>query len=264
MSQLHDAWLAKQRLRWMQTSPERFLRPDAHRFIRPDAHRFFKPGAAVDLGQQPYSRKQSPASPRESADDAGGDRQAELDASRARWHLAALRVELALKSFEQWRRKAGFNPDQPRVPAGNPGGGQWTSEGGESSSLAPVDNELPTEFSASRRAKGHHYVPRAVYDDRSLPDETRRVFDEATTGKILTERHGWSKAHEIYNEQIGLLFDRFLQNNDIRPEQMTPDQARSFVKEVLESRDPGIRNFNMRIRLREILYRYRNILRRND
>jgi len=26
--------------------------------------------------------------------------------------------------------KAGFNPGQPRVPRGNPGGGQWTSEGG--------------------------------------------------------------------------------------------------------------------------------------
>lgn len=27
-------------------------------------------------------------------------------------------------------RKAGFNPDQPRVPAGNPDGGQWTDSGG--------------------------------------------------------------------------------------------------------------------------------------
>ena len=25
--------------------------------------------------------------------------------------------------------KAGFNPDEPRVPAGNPDGGQWTGEG---------------------------------------------------------------------------------------------------------------------------------------
>jgi hypothetical protein len=27
-------------------------------------------------------------------------------------------------------RKAGFNPDEPRVPAGNPDGGQWTRDGG--------------------------------------------------------------------------------------------------------------------------------------
>ena len=32
--------------------------------------------------------------------------------------------------FEAAWRKAGFDPDQPRVPAGNPDGGQWTSGGG--------------------------------------------------------------------------------------------------------------------------------------
>jgi hypothetical protein len=30
--------------------------------------------------------------------------------------------------------KAGFNPNQPRVPAGNPDGGQWTGSGGRSGS----------------------------------------------------------------------------------------------------------------------------------
>lgn len=49
---------------------------------------------------------------------------------RAAWHLAAARVELASKRLRHLCRKAGFNPDQPRVPAGNSGGGQWTSTGG--------------------------------------------------------------------------------------------------------------------------------------
>lgn len=35
-------------------------------------------------------------------------------------------------------RKAGFNPNEPRVPAGRPDGGQWTSEGG----LAANDSEV--------------------------------------------------------------------------------------------------------------------------
>jgi hypothetical protein len=39
-------------------------------------------------------------------------------------------------------RKANFNPDQPRVPAGNPDGGRWTSEGGNRA----------TDFSAVRRS----------------------------------------------------------------------------------------------------------------
>lgn len=51
---------------------------------------------------------------------------------RLKWRLA----------FEHWRRKAahwvatakaGFDPNQPRVPAGSPDGGQWTSAGGGSS-----------------------------------------------------------------------------------------------------------------------------------
>ncbi len=33
--------------------------------------------------------------------------------------------------------KTGFNPDEPRVPAGSPDGGQWTAEGGGSPSAVP-------------------------------------------------------------------------------------------------------------------------------
>jgi hypothetical protein len=43
--------------------------------------------------------------------------------------------------LEGGARKANFNPEQPRVPAGNPGGGQWTSGGGNQA----------TDFSAVRR-----------------------------------------------------------------------------------------------------------------
>ncbi len=44
-----------------------------------------------------------------------------------RWHLAALRFEVAmLRHGRELRRK--FDPNQPRVPAGEPGGGRWTNE----------------------------------------------------------------------------------------------------------------------------------------
>jgi hypothetical protein len=45
--------------------------------------------------------------------------------------LAALRFQTALKKYVD--RKAGFNPNQPRVPAGSREGGQWTHDGGEGS-----------------------------------------------------------------------------------------------------------------------------------
>ena len=43
---------------------------------------------------------------------------------RVRWHIAALRVRTALTRSRLALRA--FNPAQPRVPAGNPDGGQWT------------------------------------------------------------------------------------------------------------------------------------------
>jgi hypothetical protein len=46
--------------------------------------------------------------------------------------LASLLVGMA--HLDLLLHKAGFRPDEPRVPAGNPDGGQWTGEGGPGSS----------------------------------------------------------------------------------------------------------------------------------
>ncbi|HEY3908301.1 MAG TPA: hypothetical protein VGM07_00245 [Stellaceae bacterium] len=49
-------------------------------------------------------------------------------------------------------RKTGYNPDEPRVPAGNPDGGQWTNGGGGNAGglaipgVTPVDPDV--EFTA--------------------------------------------------------------------------------------------------------------------
>jgi hypothetical protein len=48
------------------------------------------------------------------------------------YKLAALRFETALIRYVNACRKAGFNPNQPRMPAGNPQGGQWTGDGSTS------------------------------------------------------------------------------------------------------------------------------------
>jgi hypothetical protein len=48
--------------------------------------------------------------------------------------------ELAAEIVREFCRelsKAGFNPDEPRVPAGNPEGGQWTTGGGNGASNDP-------------------------------------------------------------------------------------------------------------------------------
>jgi hypothetical protein len=80
--------------------------------------------------------------------------------------------------------KANFNPDQPRVSAGNPDGGRWTGDG---SGAARRGNFNSHDISASKRAAlarlgsrphGHHYVSVNVYGRMNLLPETRKVFDE--------------------------------------------------------------------------------------
>lgn len=51
---------------------------------------------------------------------------------RLKWHAAAVRFELALRRHDRALKYAykTFDPNQPRVPAGQREGGQWTSGGG--------------------------------------------------------------------------------------------------------------------------------------
>lgn len=63
---------------------------------------------------------------------------------RLKWLRAATRFELAMRRHDR-ALKAGFNPDQPRVPAGVPEGGQWTDDGGGTGERRiRVAGELPT------------------------------------------------------------------------------------------------------------------------
>ena len=68
-----------------------------------------------------------------------------LKCRQLEWSLAARRFQLAYARHVQALVKAGFNPDQPRVPAGNPDGGQWTSGGGNGglNDLRIISDETP-------------------------------------------------------------------------------------------------------------------------
>lgn len=50
-----------------------------------------------------------------------------FEIQRQRWRLSALKVQMALLRCGLFLKT--FNPNQPRVPAGEPDGGQWTKEG---------------------------------------------------------------------------------------------------------------------------------------
>jgi hypothetical protein len=135
MAYVHPAWVERQR--------KRFMRENAHLYIRHDAYRFMPPGAPLYVGrdvvryawpeaesQEP--RRQSAPAPIASNDAAFAVSESEL--ASLRWHAATMRVQLALIKLAHVLRKAVFNPDQPRVLAGNQDGGQWTSEDEDDSS----------------------------------------------------------------------------------------------------------------------------------
>jgi hypothetical protein len=70
-------------------------------------------------------------------------------------------------------RKAGFNPNEPRVPAGNPDGGQWTDNAAvalndpETLSDAPDPTAMPWARSAQGRSR------RGGYDEGTPAQEAR-------------------------------------------------------------------------------------------
>ncbi len=107
---------------WQRHARERWMRPDAHRWIRADAARFLKPGTDPAGVYPALARKRD-------AEDAAIA--AQLAQERER--LVALRDELISIQAELERRRlkqSKYSPSQPRVPTGNPRGGQWTDRSG--------------------------------------------------------------------------------------------------------------------------------------
>lgn len=179
---------------------------------------------------------------------------------RLKWQLAALRFERAMHRHALALKA--YNPDQPRDELG-----RWADGGeggGTNRDSSGTSAQKPQKIAASSRPDGHHFVPRGVYDNLPLSSETRKVFDEAKTGRLYSDRHGWSHEHDQYNKAVRESLNNFLEENGITPEQMTPDQARSFADRVKKSSDPRIRQFNMRIYMREIQYWIRRGPGRNE
>jgi hypothetical protein len=63
---------------------------------------------------------------------------------------------------------------------------------------------------------------------------------------------------------VGEPMDRFMQENSIKPEQMTPDQARSLLKAIAEAEDPRIRVYGEMLKRMRMFYRLRSGARGNE
>jgi len=112
MSYAHPIWLEGRRKYWR----------------RPDGYRFFKPGtpeAKMPGWLDPWAtrvRMEEAAEDEAKAQAEAAQEQFERELLQLRWEVKKLKLE-----HELWRFEQKYSPDQPRVPAGSPQGGQWTS-----------------------------------------------------------------------------------------------------------------------------------------
>jgi hypothetical protein len=144
-------------------------------------------------------------------------------------------------------RRAGFREDQPRWPKGSgDDSGRWSGGAG----TTPA-REGP------RTRGGHHYVPRELFDKVPLQEETRRVFENETTGKLPPGVHVNDKDHREYTKAVFEAWRRFLAKLGLRSEQVTPDQGRAFVDEIKQSSDPRIRWYNFRLWYKQFRFNLR-------
>lgn len=174
-----------------------------------------------------------------------------------KYEFAALRFQTAMLLHAYVCRKAGFRRDQPRWPAGSSDdSGRWSGGAGTAAPGAGAS-------SASKARGGHHYVPGELYNNEPLKLESRKVFEEGTTGPLHGKKHGFGDGHIEYNKAVIETFDQFKTKNGIaRSEDVTPEQAKKFLDEVKASTDPRIRSFNMRIYMREFQFYLRRIPRK--
>lgn len=106
-----------------------------------------------------------------------------MDASAASWEVGAqcrrlswlLHASVVEAKHAQLARafKAGFNPNQPRVPAGNPDGGQWTGSGGGGSSSSTVGGDALTQVAQNASFDQPPEVPKERPQD--VRDRNRAI-----------------------------------------------------------------------------------------
>jgi hypothetical protein len=137
------------------------------------------------------------------------------------WDFKYHRYAIGGLEFYEWlEEKAGFKPDQPRWPKGSgDDSGRWSGGAGTAPPGIGHNSGQPTRG-------GHHFVPRKIFENEPLRPETRKVFEDGVTGPLRAGPHRGGKEHDIYTDAVYEQYRRFLRDNAIRAEDMTPEQAR--------------------------------------
>ncbi len=138
---------------------ERWIRHDWRLWIRHDIARWMKPGVdpadVIPALARERAQKQAAEERARAAEDAA--LAAEIEHERRAWAALNEEVKEVNAEMARWRRRlaeeeAKYSPSQPRVPAGNPRGGQWTDRGGGQGTVANPgqDRDQGTEASLAQ------------------------------------------------------------------------------------------------------------------
>jgi len=133
---------------------------------------------------------------------------------RAQCEVAYVRVLMAAQRYaDVLRREDKYRPDQPRVPAGNPDGGQWTDSGGEqriaqaANAVRPVKRPEGNDIAEvqARRPGRDVRVGGRTYQVTSPEQETRLTLAaeraQLALNRVRSLDQAWSPAPQLSDPQ---------------------------------------------------------------
>ena len=201
MSYIHPAALEGLRRRWE--------RADAYRFAAPGTPEAKMPGTLHPWAE--VARQEQAAADAAKARALAEQDEFEREVLALRHDFAKLKLEYELRRFQQK-----YSPDQPRVPAGNPDGGQWTSGGGsgagrdsgdasqDSASLAQ-DLGPPRTASTDQPPRSDRAQLEAIANDPVIRAHIDAAWAASNPYGLFPREHGfWISRDEV----SGQLFTR--------------------------------------------------------
>ncbi|MBA1156741.1 RNase A-like domain-containing protein [Microvirga mediterraneensis] len=144
-------------------------------------------------------------------------------------------LHLDLTTLRLLRALKRFNPQQPRVPAGSPNGGQWTSGDGGSGVGASTD---PTPVQVGYREEGRRHTvdlrEAEVRGGHAMREHVGKTEAELT-GRV--EREYWDlRIIELGRKRAGSFFSIGEANEYVNA---ALDANRAIVEEVAAGREPS-------------------------
>jgi hypothetical protein len=196
MSYIHPAALAARRKYWTRHDAWRFAAPGTPEAERPG---WLDPSATrVRLKEAQEEEARAAFAAEVKALQAQQDRLCEM--------MAEINYEFAWRKF---LRK--YSPSQPRVPAGNPDGGQWTSGAGEGVANAETDNDLeqaqgePLRTARDQASRDDLPQLEALANDAVIRSRIDEAWTVSNPNSARPQEHGFWISR---NEATGEVFTR--------------------------------------------------------